>query len=271
MPVVLAAAVMLPVSAAQAEAPRPYRIGVLNEAWAANHPTVEGLKAGLRARGLAEGREVNFELHFTEGKGDELPSEARALIKANVDLILTNNEAAALAARTPPRKSRDRLHPLVANPVAAGIVSNLARPGGNLTRHFLAGGATQIVAKRTADPAHARVGVSPCVWFIYSRATPSMRSGHRRRSGAKTLKVELVVRAVESAEHQRTRLEVGLGDGLLAPENDALDITVAILDKLWARACRRFATAHWVARGGLISCGPDPRARRLRRRHRGED
>ena len=104
--IVLAAAAMLAESSAQAESPRPYRIGVLNEAWAANHPTVEGLKAGLRARGLAEGRDVTFELHFTEGKSDELPAEARALIKANVDLIFTNNEAAALAAKDASSKFR---------------------------------------------------------------------------------------------------------------------------------------------------------------------
>ena len=82
---------------------RPSRLariasGVLNEAWAANHPTVEGLKAASYARGLAEGRDVTFELHFTEGKSDELPAEARALVKANL-LIFTNNEAAALAAK----------------------------------------------------------------------------------------------------------------------------------------------------------------------------
>jgi hypothetical protein len=99
--VVLVAFATLSGPPAQAEAAPPYRIGVLNEAWAANHPTVEGLKAGLRARGLAEGRDVTFEVHFTEGNNEVLPAEAQALIKAKVDLIFTNNEAAALAARTP--------------------------------------------------------------------------------------------------------------------------------------------------------------------------
>ncbi|MBK9605210.1 MAG: ABC transporter substrate-binding protein [Betaproteobacteria bacterium] len=254
--VVLAAAVMLPVSAAQAEAPRAYRIGVLNEAWAANHPTVEGLKAGLRARGLAEGREVNFELHFTEGKSDELPREARALIKANVDLILTNNEAAALAARDATQQI-PIVFTLVGNPVAAGIVSNLARPGGNLTG--IAGGATQIVAKRI-EILRTLVPKLRRVWFIYRAGDPiDAAAVTAADQAAKTLKVELVVRPVESAEQlKRTLLEVRPGDGLLAPEMDALDITAAILDKsLGTRVPAVFATAHWVARGGLISYGPD--------------
>jgi len=42
---------------------------------------------------------VAFEVHFTEGRTDALPGEAKALIKAKVDLIFTNNEAAALAAK----------------------------------------------------------------------------------------------------------------------------------------------------------------------------
>ena len=107
--VAVAALALAPVPA-QAEAARPYRIGVLNEAWAPNHPTVEGLKAGLRARGLAEGRDVVFEVHFTEGKSEELPAEARALIKAKVDLIFTNNEAAALAAKDRRPGYPGRLH-----------------------------------------------------------------------------------------------------------------------------------------------------------------
>jgi len=40
------------------EARRPYRIGVLNEAWAANHPTVEGLKAGIKELGFEDRKSV---------------------------------------------------------------------------------------------------------------------------------------------------------------------------------------------------------------------
>ena len=254
--IVLAAAALLAEPSARAESPRPYRIGVLNEAWAANHPTVEGLKAGLRARGLAEGRDVTFELHFTEGKRDELPAEARALIKANVDVILTNNEAAALAAKDASRQI-PIVFTLVGNPLAAGVVSDLARPGGNLTG--IAGGATQIVAKRieilrTLMPKLRRV------WFIYRAGDPTVAAAVAAADqAAKYLKVELVARPVESADQlKRALLEVRPGDGLLSPEMDALDITAAILDKsLKSRIPAIFATAHWVARGGLVSYGPD--------------
>jgi putative tryptophan/tyrosine transport system substrate-binding protein len=253
---VLAAAATLVGSPAQADPARPYRIGVLNEAFAANHPTVEGLKAGLRARGIAEGRDVTFELHFTEGKSDELPVEARALIKANVDLIFTNNEAAALAAKDASQQI-PIVFTLVGNPVAAGIVADLARPGGNLTG--IAGAATQIAAKRieilrTLMPKMRRV------WYIYRAGDPTNAAAVAAADqAAKHLKVELLARSVQSPDQlKRILLEVRPGDGLLSPEIDALDITAALLEKsLKSRVPAVFATAHWVARGGLVSYGSD--------------
>jgi len=253
---VLAAAAMLAGSSVRAEPGHPYRIGILNEAWAVNHPTVEGLKAGLRARGLAEGRDVTFEVHFTEGKTDALPAEARALLKANVDLIFTNNEAAALAAKEA-SKDIPIVFTLVGNPVAAGLVTDLARPGGNLTG--IAGGATQIVAKRieilrTLMPKVRRV------WFIYhARDSTDAAAVAAADLAARYLKLELLPRSVESADQLRsTLLELRPGDGLLSPEMGDLDIPSAILEKsLKARVPAVFATAHWVAYGGLASYGPD--------------
>jgi hypothetical protein len=57
-----------PFAASAQRAPAPYRIGVLNDARAANHPTVDGLKAGLRALG--------FEKAATSSSRSSLPMEA---------------------------------------------------------------------------------------------------------------------------------------------------------------------------------------------------
>ena len=74
---------------------RVYRIGVLNEAWAANHPTVEGLKEGLRELGLVEGRDVAYEIRYTKGVPGATAAAAEELAKSGVDLIFTRNEPAA--------------------------------------------------------------------------------------------------------------------------------------------------------------------------------
>jgi len=99
----LAVAMLLcvpPSSTEAQQARRPSRIGVLNAAWAASHPTVEGLKAGLKELGFEDGRDVTFDIRFTEGKLAAMPAAAEALVKAGVDLILTSQEAATQAAKS---------------------------------------------------------------------------------------------------------------------------------------------------------------------------
>ena len=89
----------LPVRADAQHERRVYRIGVLNEAWSANHPAVEGLKAGLREQGLAEGRDVALDVRFAKGDPEQLRVDATALVKARVDLIFTSSAAATEAAK----------------------------------------------------------------------------------------------------------------------------------------------------------------------------
>jgi len=61
---------------------KPLRVAVLNEGSAATHPAVEGLKAGLRERGFAEGADVAFEIRFTQGDADETRRAAAAIAQA---------------------------------------------------------------------------------------------------------------------------------------------------------------------------------------------
>ena len=121
------AAGLLTVWLAAAEAQpdrRPVRIGVINAAWAASHPTVEGLKAGLDELGFREGRDVTFDVRFTEGKLVALPAAAQALVKARVDLIFTSQEAPTQAAKDA-TDSIPVVFTLVNDPVGAGFVRTL--------------------------------------------------------------------------------------------------------------------------------------------------
>ena len=69
----------LAAEAQQAGKVRPYRVGVLHPAFGEITPGVQGLKAGLKAAGLEEGRDVVFEIRFTRGEVHALPAAARAL------------------------------------------------------------------------------------------------------------------------------------------------------------------------------------------------
>jgi putative ABC transport system substrate-binding protein len=255
----LAAALLLwwPTGARAApEAPRPYRIGVLNAAWAASHPTVEGLKAGLRELGLVDGRDVTFDIRFTEGKLDAMPAAAQALVTSKVDLIFTSQVAATQAAKDA-TKTVPIVFTLVGDPVGAGLVSQLARPGGNVTG--VSSLQTELAAKRlevlkTLAPAVHRV------WLIYYGVDSGTRPMIvKALEAAPRMKLEVVPKGVlDAAELRETLGQVGRHDAIFAPEGSNPELAVAIIERALAlRVPAVFGTALWVGYGGLVSYGPD--------------
>jgi putative ABC transport system substrate-binding protein len=243
-------------SAEPQETQHPFRIGVLNEAWSASHPTVEGLKAGLRELGLVEGPDVAFDIRFTEGKTEAMPAAAESLVKTGVDLIFTSQEAATLAARDA-TKTVPIVFTAVGDPVGAGVVANLAQPGGNVTG--VSSLQSELVAKRLQFLKALAPNVRR-VWLIYYGAdlgTTSMIG--KALEAAPRMKLELVPRGVlDTNALTRVLGEIQRGDAVLAPEGSGLDIPLAVLERSLAlRIPAVFATALWVGHGGLVSYGPD--------------
>jgi putative ABC transport system substrate-binding protein len=241
------------------QAPRAYRIGVLNEAWAANHPTVEGLKAGLRELGFEEGKNVAFDVRFTEGKAEATPLAAKALVEAGVDLIFTSNEAATLAAMAATSRI-PVVFTLVGDPVATGIVKKLAQPEGNLTG--VSSLTTELVPKRlealkTLIPTLRRVFA-----FYHGADLPSSAAIVRALEVAPRLGLELVPRTVTApAQLDELLKQLGPGDALLAPDITTMDIPAVMLEvSLASRVPVVFSAELWVSHGGLVSYGADYRA-----------
>jgi putative ABC transport system substrate-binding protein len=118
---------------AQQGGPMPV-IGVLSAEWP--DPFTDRLRVfrdGLRETGYVEGRNLAIEYRWAEGQNDRLPALAAELIRRQVSVIVTaGSTPAALAAR----KATTTI-PIVfylgADPVEAGLVTSLSRPGGNLT------------------------------------------------------------------------------------------------------------------------------------------
>jgi len=255
--VAVAILLWLPTHVGEAQkAPRPFRIGVLNAAWAASHPTVEGLKAGLKELGFEDGRDVTFDIRFTEGKLDTMPAAAEALVKAGVDLIFTSQEAATHAAKDA-TESVPIVFTLVGDPVGAGIVRQLGQPGGNVTG--VSSLQTELVAKRlevlkTLAPAVRRV------WLIYYSVdlgtTPMVT---KALEAAQRMNLEVLPKGVLDADElKRVLREVRREDAVLAPEGSNPDLIITIIERSLAlRAPAVFGTALWVGYGGLISYGPD--------------
>src|SRR5262249_28331345 len=86
----------------------------------------------LRDLGYVEGKNITYEYRFADNKPDQIPILADELVRLNVDVVLTPGTTGALAL-----KKATQTIPIVftdvTDPVAVGLVSSLARPGGNLT------------------------------------------------------------------------------------------------------------------------------------------
>jgi len=108
-------------------------------------PRDEAFRQGLRELGYVEGENIAIEWRFAEGKLDQVPRNARELVRLKVDIIVTTGPADTRAA-----KEATSEIPIVmaqdSDPVGDGFVVSLARPGGNITG--LSNLASEISGKR---------------------------------------------------------------------------------------------------------------------------
>lgn len=240
------------------QAARRYRVGTLTAAWAPNHPSVEGLRAGLAALGMSEGRDVVFEHRYTEGDLTALPRAAAALVAIGVNLIFTSSENATLAAA---QTTRDLpiVFANVGDPVASGVVRDLAHPGGNVTG--VSNLATELALKRLQLLKELAPNLRR-VWAIYdaAEAGESRVAVRTVRDAASMFQVDLLERPVRTAQELGAVLaEVLPGDGYFVFERaTSLDIANQILKMaLPARALTTFASPFWVDWGALMAYGTD--------------
>ena len=110
-----------------------HRIGYLgNSSLSSESALLEGFRQGLRERGYIEGTNIAFEYRWAEEKIEVMPGLAAQLVRLKVDVILTAGTPAALAVKAATTSIPIVLAAL-GDPVGAGLVSSLARPGGNVT------------------------------------------------------------------------------------------------------------------------------------------
>jgi putative ABC transport system substrate-binding protein len=106
---------------------------------------VAAFRAVLQERGWTDGRNVRFEFRYTNGQSDRLPALAADLVQRRVDVILTAGTESTNAARRA-TATIPIVMAAVGDPIAAGFITSLARPGGNVTGASLL--ATELTAKR---------------------------------------------------------------------------------------------------------------------------
>jgi putative ABC transport system substrate-binding protein len=130
----------------------------------------EAIRLALRERGYIEGQNIAIEYRYAEGKRDRLPELAAGLVRLKVDIIVVAGADAQVRAAVNATKTI----PIVMtggglDPVEAGLIENLARPGGNVTGITLFTtvlGGKRLELLKEAVPKLVRVAV------LYDPATP---------------------------------------------------------------------------------------------------
>jgi len=110
------------------------RVGILSPASSSNTPAFEAFRRGLRDLGYEEGRTITIEYGLARGNLERLPMLAGELVRLGVDIIVTDGGSSASAAAS---SVVPATIPVVmatsGDPVAAGLVTSFARPGGHIT------------------------------------------------------------------------------------------------------------------------------------------
>jgi putative tryptophan/tyrosine transport system substrate-binding protein len=129
----LGGAVAWPLAARAQPSTKIYRVGLLGvTSYAEYRRQVDALLTGLRELGYEEGRNVVMHYRWGKGRNDRLPKLAAELVKVDVDVIVTHSTPGARAAKQA-TSTIPIVMAAVGDPIDAGLVPSLARPGGNLT------------------------------------------------------------------------------------------------------------------------------------------
>jgi putative ABC transport system substrate-binding protein len=222
----------------------------------------EAIRLALRELGYIEGQNIAIEYRYAEGKPDRYPELAAELVRLKVDIIVAAGGAGSVRAA----KNATKTIPIVMtgggiDPVEAGLIASLARPGGNvtglttLTREL---GGKRLELFKEAVPKLARVAV------LYDAGSPSIVLDVKEDLpvAARTLGLTLQhweVRSAENFERVLASLSKQRPDGLYASSGPLMCTNQKRIFGLTLKG--RLPSIYYdresVDAGGLMSYGAD--------------
>ena len=257
---VVSAVVLMPLAASAQQTPKMPRIGLLSVGSDPSRPLSPQWLAfldGLRALGYVEGQNVMIERRFAAGKSERVAGMASELVQLGVDIIvatgLRENQAARQATRTIPI-----VMVVVDDPVEAGFVESLARPGGNVTG--LAFSTTGIGEKYVELLGQAVLSVKRMAVVASRPMPPGLLK--EMQGAARTMHIALsspiMVRGPDEYESVFTNMRADRIGGVIFP-SDAL--AVLHRQKVVELAAKHrlpalYSHREFVEAGGLMAYGP---------------
>jgi putative ABC transport system substrate-binding protein len=238
------------------------RIGYLSP-HSANPRLVEAFRQGLRELGYVEGRNVQIEYRSADGRPARLPDLAAELVALKVDVIVTGG--GALAARAAQRASSTLPIVVVSvgDPVTSGLVTSLARPGGNVTGLSLL--FPELVGKcleqlKLAVPSIKRVALLSQPGAALERTEADNLKG--AEGAARALGVQLQVveaKGAEDLDQAFSNIVSGRANALVVLSTPVFLGERRRLAQMAAtnRLPAVFSFREYVDAGGLLSYGPN--------------
>jgi putative tryptophan/tyrosine transport system substrate-binding protein len=234
-------------------------IGFLSGASAAlNNDVLRAFREGLSRTGYAEGRNVAIEYRWADGENDRLPALAADLVLRRVNVIVAGASTPAALAAQAATPTIPIVFQVGSDPIAAGLVASLARPGGNITGFSnvapdLSGKKQQLLKELV--PKVSRLAV------LWNPANPIEVMGLRdAQAAAAVVGLEILsieVRAPEDFPAAFAAVTAGRADALHAIVNpvNSRNYQLIVDFALKNRLPSSFEEKSFVVAGGLFSYG----------------
>lgn len=241
---------------------RVSRVGWLSQSTAAmDESFLDTYRQAMRELGYIEGQTIITEHRFADGRVDRLASVAAELVNIPVDVIVTAGTPASLAA-----KNATQTIPIVfaasADPVGAGVVASLARPGGNVTGLSLMSAALSGKRLGLLHEALSQVSRATILWDI-SNPGMALRVQETQAAAdrARVTLLRIGVRNLDELESALADLSANRPDVVLVTaEPFTIRHRERIVDFLMRqRIPAMFEDRSFVSAGGLMSYGPSIR------------
>ena len=251
---------------AQAQQPaRIPRIGYVTSTGNSNNPGPSGnaFRQGLRDLGYVEGKNILVEYRYIEGDPDRIPGLLAELLQLKVDVLVATSPTAIRTA-----KQATKTVPIVMvttqDPVAAGMVDSLARPGGNVTgltqlARDLSGKRLELL--KEAIPTLSRVGV-----LTVAGPPPTGLSTALKEYEAAARALKIPMQSLQVVRGPNPDLEGAFRDAVKGRVNALITARNQVLTPhtkkigdlaLKNRLPSMHEVTHYVEAGGLMSYGAD--------------
>jgi putative ABC transport system substrate-binding protein len=222
---------------------------------------VTALKQGLQELGWTDGQNIQIETRFGGGDVGRIRADAAELVALAPDVVVGNTTPVVRALRQA-TSSIPIIMAAVNDPVEQGLVSSLAHPGGNITGFMFID--FQMVGKWLEMLKEAAPGVSRAVLMFNPDTAPHYYVYLRSFEAVpRSIAVEVTAAPVrDSAEVEKLLAKLGRdpGSGLIVPP----DVFTVVHHQLLIRLAQQhrvpavYNFRTYVARGALMSYGPDP-------------